>query len=89
MRVTTKWDPAMTVFIGRPGPYGNPFYMRTEDDREEVITRFEKWARSTPWMLDRIAMLPPNSVLGCYCAPKRCHGDVIIKIWKEQNHGRV
>ena len=27
--------------------------------------------------------LPENMILGCYCKPKNCHGDIIIKIWKE------
>lgn len=27
--------------------------------------------------------LPPDAVLGCWCKPKACHGDVIIKLWKE------
>jgi hypothetical protein len=85
MRVTTKWDPTMTHYIGRPSIYGNPFPMNSERDREEKIAQFENWVRNNSEMLRRIRELPENAVLGCYCSPKPCHGDVIVKIWKEMH----
>jgi hypothetical protein len=33
--------------------------------------------------MERIRALPANAVLGCWCKPGSCHGDVIVKIWKE------
>jgi len=83
MRVTTKWDPTMTQYIGRPSVFGNPYPMRSEQDRELVIQQFERYARSNATLLQHIKALPKDAVLGCYCASKACHGDVIIKLWKE------
>jgi hypothetical protein len=72
-----------THYIGRPGPFGNPFKIGKNATREEVISAFEKYARGNPALLDAIKALPEDAVLGCYCKPEACHGDVIIKLHAE------
>lgn len=78
------------VYIGRPGPFGNPFQMRQERDRAKVIEQFGRYARN------KVAKAPDfaravkglhGKVLGCYCAPKACHGDVLLKLAAEQHDG--
>ena len=54
-----------------------------------VMRRFEKHARRSPALLALIKALPENARLGCYCTPKPCHGDVIVKLWKELNECEV
>lgn len=76
------------TYIGRPSVFGNPFYMHNEEQRAAVVTKYEAWVRKQPAVLEAIKALAEDAVLGCYCAPKACHGDVIVKIWKEQ-HGLV
>jgi hypothetical protein len=87
MKVTTKWDKSMTHYIGRPSVFGNPYPMRNETNpetaRKFVIDQFEAYARTNSVLLTCIRELPEDAVLGCYCSPLPCHGDVIIKIWKE------
>lgn len=72
-----------THYIGRPGPFGNPFAIAHNKTRNMVIFDFEQHARQNKELLQLIYDLPENAVLGCWCKPLSCHGDVIIKLWKE------
>lgn len=68
--------------IGDIGPEGTPM------TREGVIKAFEMWLRLSPEAkptLERIKALPEEAVLGCWCKPRACHGDVIAKLWKEMH----
>lgn len=70
-------------------------YVRVETV-DDAIGCFEDWARgSTCWdivippelrekLWEAIMLLKADDVLGCYCAPNPCHGDVIMKLWKEK-----
>lgn len=80
------------VYIGRPSPFGNPFPVPSKDydrdaDPENILGRYEAYVRSRP---DLMAALPGlrGKVLGCWCAPKRCHGDVLLKLIEEVCGGR-
>lgn len=69
---------------------GNPMVMNKESERDTVVNFFEDWVRNDPGyvaqgMRDRIKALPEDAVLGCWCTPRKCHGDVIVKLWKELN----
>jgi len=73
----SKYD----VYIGRGSIYGNPFRMYKESQRTEVIEKYEKY------FIDRIindehfasAIYElKGKVLGCYCKPLVCHGDIIV-----------
>ncbi len=66
--------PANAVYCGRGSPYGNPFIMRKESDRNMVCDRFE--AEVLP-SLDVRALKGLDLI--CFCAPKRCHCDGILK----------
>lgn len=57
--------------------------------REEAIRRFEFDTRRNPKMMAQIAALPEDAVLGCWCHPKPCHGDVIVKLWKEIHEAKA
>jgi hypothetical protein len=72
-----------TVYIGRPSAFGNPFAVGRDGSREEVIAKYETLARSSPDLMEAIGNLKEDDVLGCWCFPQRCHGEVIIKLWKE------
>lgn len=82
-RVVKKGTAAYDIFVGRPSKWGNPFVIGVHGDREEVIDRYEEWIRTQP---DLIAALPElkGKVLACFCAPRRCHGDILIKLMQEQ-----
>lgn len=74
------------VYIGRPGPWGNPFSHQAGTlakfkvaTREEAIDRYEKWLRQQPRLLAQLPQLR-GKVLGCWCKPQACHGDVLARL---------
>jgi len=71
------------VYIGRGSKWGNPFVLLNEDDRKLVIEKYEKYIRGRKDLMDSLYELD-GKVLGCYCKPRACHGDVLIKLRKEQ-----
>lgn len=77
------------VYIGRKhsdfpegSPYFNPFKIGIDGTRAEVIEKYERYLRSSPELLERLLSLD-GKILGCWCKPKQCHGDVILKIINE------
>lgn len=70
------------VLIDRTTIWGNPFIIGEDGTREEVIEKYESYIRSRPDLMARIHELK-DKTLGCWCAPKACHGDVLIKLVKE------
>lgn len=67
---------AHDVYIGRPSIWGNPWSLKREKDRDLVIAQYAAWIVQQPHLIERLAELKGKR-LGCYCAPKRCHGDVL------------
>ncbi len=77
------------VYIGRPSKWGNPFSHKAGTlarfrvaTRDEAIRQYEEWIRQQPLLM---AALPELSgkVLGCWCRPEACHGDVLLKLLEE------
>jgi len=71
------------VYIGRPEKWGNPFTIGKDGSREEVIIKYEEWIRNNPELLKDLHELK-GKVLACWCSPQPCHGDVLIKLIKEE-----
>lgn len=67
-------EEASSVYCGRGSPWGNPFIIGKHGDRDQVCDRFE--AEVLP-NLDVSSLRGKNLI--CYCAPKRCHCDSILK----------
>ena len=72
--------PANAVYVGRPSPFGNPFYMKNEDQRDAVVNAFEKYVLARPVLVARIKNELHGKDLVCWCSPRRCHADVLLKI---------
>lgn len=71
------------VYIGRGSMFGNPFKIGKDGTREEVITKYEKYVRGRPEILADLPRLE-GQALGCYCKPKACHGDILVKLLRER-----
>ena len=78
------------VYVGRPSEWGNPFSDKPKslaevkvDSREEAIACYEEWLKQNPEMIERAKRELRGKVLGCWCAPKACHGDVLARIANE------
>jgi hypothetical protein len=67
------------VFIGRPSKWGNPFEIGKDGTRTEVIQKYEEYLLSNPELLKDLEELR-GKVLGCWCKPSACHGDVLVKL---------
>jgi hypothetical protein len=67
------------VFIGRPSKWGNPFEIGKDGTRIEVIQKYEEYLLSNPELLKDLEELR-GKVLGCWCKPSACHGDVLVKL---------
>jgi hypothetical protein len=72
------------VYIGRPGPFGNPFEIGKDGTREEVVEKYAEWVLTQPELLAIIKTELKGKVLGCWCAPKLCHGDILKELANEQ-----
>jgi hypothetical protein len=70
------------TYIGRPSKWGNPFVIGRDGSREEVIAKYEEYARNR-FTIEDLAELAGKDLL-CWCAPLPCHGDVLIKLIKEE-----
>jgi len=67
------------VYIGRPSKWGNPFTIGKDGTRKEVIEKYRSWIKKQPELMDNLSELK-GMVLGCWCSPKPCHGDVLIEL---------
>lgn len=68
------------VYIGRGSKWGNPFVMRgkSEAERNRVCDAYEVWFMNQPSLVNDLHELR-GKILGCYCKPKRCHGDFLAR----------
>lgn len=67
------------VYIGRPSKWGNPFQIGKDGDRETVIRKYREWVVTQPHLMAALPELR-GKVLGCWCAPQACHGDVLVEL---------
>ena|SRR5713101_7036079 len=73
------------VYIGRPSKWGNPFSHKSGTlaqfrvaTREEAVARYREWFPNQPQLVADLGELI-DRVLGCWCAPHACHGDVLAE----------
>lgn len=68
------------VFIGRPSKWGNPFVIKPgEYTRKEALDKYNTWILQQEGLLQQTGELK-GKVLGCYCKPKKCHGDTLLEL---------
>lgn len=71
------------VYIGRGSPYGNPFVIGKDGDRDEVCNKYEQYLLSNPQLLQAVKTNLRGRDVVCFCAPKRCHGDTLVRLANE------
>lgn len=76
--VHNKREP-FDVYIGRPSKWGNPFTIGKHGTREQVIQQYREWVVQQPEIMAELHELR-DKVLGCWCKPKACHGDVLAEL---------
>ena len=73
------------IDITRRSPYGNPFVMTEEAQRDSVCEQYISYFNGRKDLQDKLyseVKLHPKVALACWCKPKRCHGDS-LKTWLE------
>jgi hypothetical protein len=74
------------VYIGRPSLWGNPYSSKNGTlakyrcgSESEAIQNYEVWIESQSDLIEELKTLK-GKLLGCWCSPKPCHGDVLVKL---------
>jgi len=70
------------VYIGRPGPYGNPFIIGKDGNRVEVCIKYKEWFYSNPEIQNKVKILK-DKIIACWCHPLECHGHIIAEFLDE------
>jgi hypothetical protein len=80
LKTCTDWGQPGDVKIDRTTKWGNPFPMRNEQYRDHVIKQYRKWLAIQEFNGTlNIDELLDAKRLGCWCAPRACHGDVLLE----------
>lgn len=68
------------IYIGRPGPWGNPFVVGKHGARGECIALHREWLweeiKAGRITLESLAKLHEQTLI-CWCAPAPCHGNTL------------
>lgn len=74
------------INIGRPSPFGNPYSYKDGTlakykvaTREEAVIKYEEYILGNIKLLSYLRDLH-NKILGCWCKPLACHGDILAKL---------
>ena len=71
------WGQEGDVRIDRVTKWGNPFHIGVLN-RDEVCDEYERWFFDKSGL--DIYELAGAKRLGCWCKPKRCHGDFLKRL---------
>jgi hypothetical protein len=80
--VVDKRRDSFDVYIGRGSKWGNPFIIGIHGSRQEVIELYRQYVEEHENLMNSIPELC-GKVLGCYCKPLACHGDVLAEMANE------
>ncbi|AIJ21168.1 DUF4326 domain-containing protein [Amycolatopsis methanolica] len=58
--------------------FANPFVKEGKTDRAAMVRHYREYLDGRPDLLARLDELS-GRVLGCWCAPEPCHGDVLLE----------
>jgi len=77
------------VYIGRKShgapeaptyKWGNPFNKRDDPVKASRLANFRTWVLKDQDFCRMVRKELKGKVLGCWCAPQRCHGDILAEI---------
>lgn len=81
------------VYIGRPSKWGNPFTHKQDgktlakyivSSRDEAVEAYREWITNGEGkhLMSDLHELK-GKVLGCWCKPLSCHGDILAELVAE------
>jgi hypothetical protein len=71
------------VYIGRGSKWGNPFTIGIDGTRDEVIELYKKYIITQDHLMGSLHELSGKR-LGCFCYPRKCHGDILVQLIEKQ-----
>ena len=74
-----KHATATRVYVGRPSKWGNPFVIGRDGSRDDVIAKYRTWIMQQPALLKALHELKGKDLV-CWCAPERCHANVLLDL---------
>ena len=81
-RKGAEMAPPDAVYVGRGTPFGNPFRIGRDGDRDQVVERYAYWlsrAEQTGLVMQIRHQLCGKDLV-CWCAPLPCHADVLLEV---------
>lgn len=96
VNVVNKFKEPFDIYIGRGSIWGNPFPINEAvgDTREVVIEKYRQHlftqVKTGEIAIQQLLALD-GKVLGCFCKPKACHGDVIANAvaWAKRDYKQL
>ena len=80
-------EEGLVVRVDRGSRWGNPFILKEDGTRDEVITAYrDSYLPHKPSLRSRLGELQ-GKLLACWCAPEPCHGDVLAALANSRTHG--
>lgn len=87
-----KETPPNSVYIGRGSVWGNRFThlnlnnpnLVKVETRDIAVARYREWLLNNPTLLTRLPELKGKNLI-CFCAPQKCHGDVLLELANAKN----
>jgi hypothetical protein len=71
--------PPKAHYCGRPSPLRNRSVIGRDGTRDEVCDKYEAWLPTQLHLMARVRVLVGDDLV-CWCAPKRCHCDFILRL---------
>lgn len=87
-RVVNKYKEKYDVYIGRGSKWGNSYtHIKNRetkaefivDSREESIEKYKEYLLNNKELMNSLYELK-GKILGCFCKPKSCHGDILAEL---------
>jgi len=72
--------PPDAVYVGRGSPFGNPYVIGRDGDRDEVCDKFDRLLANDKELVRMVQRELKGKDLLCFCKPARCHADSLLKI---------
>lgn len=73
----------LLAVIDRTSPWGNPFVLPDDGDRQTVIANYaDHYLPHKPSLVARLPELK-GKALACWCSPEPCHGDILAQLAEE------
>ena len=79
---------AGAIYIGRGSKWGNPFRIGHDGDRATVIAKYARWLADQHDLLRALDELRSRDLV-CFCAPRACHGDLLLRLANTTREERI